>query len=188
MGNKYERSLSTFFCANEEVRRNWGWFFALGIFMALMGGLVITSACTATIFSVVFLGMCLAAAGLVQVVQAFMACKWSGLFLTLFLGILYVVVGAVTIIKPAQAAVGLTLLIGAFCFTAGLFRMLTSLFMRFEHWGWVFFNGLVTFFLGLLILNEWPYSGLWIIGLFVGIDIFLAGWSWIVLSLEARKA
>ena len=41
--------------------------------------------------------------------------------------------------------------------------------------------------LGGLILAEWPYSGLWIIGLFVGIDLIIAGWTWIVVSLAAKK-
>ena len=60
--------------------------------------------------------------------------------------------------------------------------------MRFEHWGWVLFNGLITFVLGLMIYQQWPLAGLWIIGLFVGIDMILSGWSWLLLSLSARKS
>ncbi len=32
-------------------------------------------------------------------------------------------------------------------------------------------DGLITVVLGLLVFAEWPASGLWVIGLFVGIDL-----------------
>jgi uncharacterized membrane protein HdeD (DUF308 family) len=42
--------------------------------------------------------------------------------------------------------------------------------------------------LGFLILNGWPDSSLWVIGLFVGIDLFFHGWSWVILALTVRTA
>jgi uncharacterized membrane protein HdeD (DUF308 family) len=30
-------------------------------------------------------------------------------------------------------------------------------------------------------------SGLWVIGLFVGIDLVFAGWSWVALALDLHK-
>ena len=53
--------------------------------------------------------------------------------------------------------------------------------------GMVFFNGVVTFLLGAMIYANWPLSGLWVIGLFIGVDLILAGWSWVLLSLTARS-
>ncbi|MCE5294676.1 MAG: DUF308 domain-containing protein [Chlamydiales bacterium] len=182
------RALSTYFRETENVRQNWGWFFVFGLLLLLLGCVVINQAFAATMFSMFFFGFLLACAGGIQVIQAFMARKWSGLFLSLLLGILYLVVGALCIVRPAEAAINITLLIAAFCFVSGLFKIISSLMMQFEHWGWVFFNGLVTFALGLMIYNQWPLSGLWIIGLFVGIDMILSGWSWILLSLTARKS
>ena len=48
-------------------------------------------------------------------------------------------------------------------------------------------NGTITLLLGLLIQKQWPLSGLWVIGLFVGIDLIFNGWAWIALSLVLRK-
>jgi len=183
-----KKGLSTYFRESEEVRKNWGWFFALGILLVLLGLVVMGSAYTATIFSVLFFGFLLVGAGIVQIVQAVLAREWSGFFLSLLLSILYVVVGALCIANPVTAAMNMTLLIAAFCFIGGLFKMIVSLVIRFESWGWVFFNGLVTFILGALIYSEWPLSGLWLIGAFVGIDMLLSGWSWIILSLAAKRA
>lgn len=171
----------------ETVRENWGWFLALGILLILLGCSIIGSSFFATIFSVIIFGIFLLCAGVVQIFQAFLARKWSGLFLSLFLGILYIVTGFICLGKPETAAISITLWIAAFCFVVGIFKMISSLLIRFDQWGWVFFNGLVTFLLGAMIYANWPLSGLWVIGLFIGVDLILAGWSWVLLSLTARS-
>lgn len=170
----------------ESVRQNWGWFLALGILLVLLGAAIIGSSYFATMFSVIIFGLFLLCAGVVQIFQAFLARKWSGLFLSLFLGILYIVTGFLCMGRPETAAISITLWIAAFCFVVGIFKMLASVIVRFNQWGWVFFNGLITFLLGAMIYADWPLSGLWVIGLFIGVDLILAGWSWIVLSLTAR--
>lgn len=171
----------------EEVKANWKWFLALGVFLLILGASIITSSFYATLFSIVLLGGFLFAAGIVQIIQAFLAKKWNGLFLSLFVGLLYMVTGFLLLSKPAVSAINLTLWIAAFCFIAGLVKMLTALLIRFKQWEWVFFNGLVTFLLGAMIYADWPLSGLWVIGLFIGVDLILSGWSWILLSLTARS-
>lgn len=187
MENNEPQRLHPYFRDIQEVSTNWSTFLALGILLVVLGLGVMSSAYYATVFSVIIFGILLLGAGIVQIVQAFMARKWSGLFLSLLLGILYIVTGFLCIAKPTVAAVTLTFWIAAFCFIAGLFRMLTALIMRFDQWGWIFFNGLVTFILGIMIYSDWPISGLWVIGLFIGIDLLLSGWSWILLSLSARR-
>lgn len=183
-----KKALTNYLRETEGVRKNWGWFFVLGLLLMAFGGLVINSAVAATMFSTVMFGFLVIGAGVVQVVQAFMARQWSGLFLSLLLGVLYIVTGAICVLRPAEAAINITLLIAGFCFVSGLFKIIASLMVKFEHWGWIFFNGLVTFSLGLMIYHQWPLAGLWVIGLFVGVDMVLSGWSWLLLSLCARKS
>jgi uncharacterized membrane protein HdeD (DUF308 family) len=69
----------------------------------------------------------------------------------------------------------------------GILRAVTALTMRFPSWGWVLFSGMVTFMLGVLIKRNWAVSGLWIIGLFIGIDMLFRGWSYVMLFLAAKK-
>lgn len=170
-----------------EAKDNWSWFLAFGLLLVILGCAVIGSSYFATVFSIFIFGVFLLAGGIVQIIQAFMARKWSGLFITLLLGILYIITGALCAANPALMAINLTLFIAAFCFIAGLFRMISALIMRFDQWGWLFFNGLVTFLLGAMIYANWPLSGLWVIGLFIGIDLILSGWNWIILALTARR-
>lgn len=166
------------------IQKHRGWFLALGALLVVLGLAVISSSYYATVFSIVLLGIFLLVAGVIQIAQSFLAHKWSGLFFSLLIGILYVVTGFLCVTRPEVTAIALTFWIAAFCFIAGLFRMLSALILRFKNWGWVFFNGLVTFLLGLMIYSSWPVSGLWVIGLFLGIDILLSGWTWIMLSIS----
>lgn len=182
-----EPRLSPYFRDVDKIRQNWGWFFSLGLLLIVLGAAVITTSIQQTLFSVILLGILIMGAGVVQIIQAFLARNWNGLFLSLLLGILYIVVGFLCAAKPGTAPQSLSLLISALFLIAGLFRMLTSLVLRFEEWKWVFFNGFVAFVLGIFIYLDWPISGLWIVALFVGIDMILSGWSWILLALSGRK-
>jgi uncharacterized membrane protein HdeD (DUF308 family) len=179
---------SLYFSEITGIAKNWIWFLCIGIFLVILGTLAISLSFYTTVLSVFLLGIFLIGGGLVLILQSFLARKWSGLFIALLLGILYLVTGVLCVIKPGAMAVGLTLWIAAFCLIAGLFRIVNSLVLRFSHWGWVFFNGIVTFILGLIILADWPLSGFWVIGLFVGIDLVLSGWTCILLSMAARSS
>jgi uncharacterized membrane protein HdeD (DUF308 family) len=54
-------------------------------------------------------------------------------------------------------------------------------------WIWVLLSGVVTLVLGALILARWPVSSLYILGLFLGIDLIVAGASWVGLGLSLRR-
>jgi uncharacterized membrane protein HdeD (DUF308 family) len=40
---------------------------------------------------------------------------------------------------------------------------------------------------GVLIMAQWPVSGLWVIGLFVGIDLILYDSAWIAMALKLHQ-
>ena len=67
-----------------------------------------------------------------------------------------------------------------------ILRIGLSVAERFEGWGWVLLNGVVSVILGAGIWREWPLSGLWVIGLFVGIEMLFGGLSWVMLGLAVR--
>ena len=123
-----------------------------------------------------------------QVVTAFWAHRWRGFFLHMIAGVLYLVAGLFMIQNPVEAALGLTILVAVCLLVGGIIRIVMSVFERFEGWGWVFVNGLVSVLLGAAIWRQWPLSGFWVIGLFVGIEMFLSGLSWLMLGLALRPA
>ncbi|MFI5334746.1 MAG: HdeD family acid-resistance protein [Chlamydiales bacterium] len=184
---KKKEELIFYFREIPDLSKKWRMFLVLGILLVILGVLAFAFATWATLFTVEFLGILLLLGGGFQIASCVQARKWTGVSLSILLGILYIVVGAICLFKPLVGAEGLTLLLATFFFVSGLFRMITSFTHRFDHRGLMFFSGLISFILGILIVAEWPIAALWVIGLFVGIDLFFIGWGWIFLSLAAKK-
>jgi uncharacterized membrane protein HdeD (DUF308 family) len=171
----------------EDFQKNRGWFLALGILLIIGGSLAIIYDVAATLLSVLFFGWLLIAVGAIEAVQSFWQPRWGGFFLHLIVGILAVVVGFHLVSSPMSGALVLTLVMAIYFMVIGIMRVVTALAMRFPNWGWVLFSGLITFILGIMIKSQWPATGLWVIGLFIGIDMIFSGWSYVMLSMAAKK-
>jgi uncharacterized membrane protein HdeD (DUF308 family) len=88
--------------------------------------------------------------------------------------------------RPVISAEGLTIFMAMFFLIGGLFQLIASIAVALPGWGWQAADGIITFVLGALVLAQWPASGLWVIGLFVGIDLIFYGCAWIALALGLR--
>ncbi len=75
-----------------------------------------------------------------------------------------------------------------FFLIGGLFQLIGSLTVHVPGWGWQAVDGIITLVLGVLVLSQWPVSGLWVIGLFIGIDLIFYGGAWIALALGLRSS
>lgn len=171
----------------EALHRNWGWYLTLGIGLLVLGTLLLGAPLIATLAAVVSTAAVLIAAGTVEALGAFWTRKWSGLFLHLLSGLLYIVLGVLFLKHPDQAAGALTLLIGSFLLVSGLFRLIAALSLRFVNWGWAALSGVASLVLGLYILLNWPLSSALVPGMLLGIDMLFHGWFWIMLGLAVRK-
>ena len=54
-------------------------------------------------------------------------------------------------------------------------------------WGWVAASGVVTALAGLVIAMGWPVNSLWVLGMFLAIDLIFQGWSLIAVGLALKK-
>jgi uncharacterized membrane protein HdeD (DUF308 family) len=171
----------------DEVRKHSTWFLVLGIALIVIGMIAIGSAVEATIISVMFLGWLLIIGGGFEVIHGFSRRPWSGFFINLLGGVLYFVAGLVMVTNPARAAVTLTLLIAIILIIAGLFRLFVAFSTPLHHRGWLILNGAISVLLGAMIWDAWPVSGLWVIGLFIGIDMVFDGWTEIMLAMSVRR-
>ena len=140
-----------------------------------------------TIFSVVMLGWLLIIGGISSIIHAFVERKWGGFIIDLLTGLLYAIVGFMMVANPGESAVTLTLIISMFLMIGGVSRIVEALVGALPHRGWVLLNGVITLALGIMIWRQWPFSGLWVIGLFVGIEMLLYGWSLVMLAIVAKK-
>jgi len=173
-------------CGLETLKASSGWFVALGVVLIVVGTLAVGSSFVATLATVFAFGSLLLVGAAAQIVGAFFSRKWSGFFLELLAGILYLIVGLLMLAHPAAVAAGLTLMLAVFFLVGGITRVVVALAERFDGWPWLLTSGVITALLGLLIWTQWPLSGLWVIGLFVGIELIFCGWSWVMLGLAAR--
>lgn len=168
--------------------KNWCWFLLWGIVLLVLGIIALGYTTATTLISVILLGFIIFISGVVIIIDTFTFWwrKWGGFILHLLIGILYLVVGIMFIQSPLSASISLTLLLAILFIIVGIFRIIYSLSIRLPSWGWMLFNGIITLILGILIYSQWPASSLYIIGLFVGIDLIFAGWAYIMASLAAR--
>lgn len=185
MNNNDNFKISPF--ALNQIKKNSSWYMTLGIGLVILGSLAILFSFISTIVSVVYLGIFIIILGIFEAVKAFKINLWANFFLHLFLSILYIVCGLFITINPTASALSITFLLAIFFVVTGILRIIFGLAKHVPHRIWLVINGIVTLLLGLLIWYEWPYSGLWVIGTFIGIDTIFTGWTWIMLSAEAKK-
>jgi uncharacterized membrane protein HdeD (DUF308 family) len=181
-GSFFDTPRNHFRAALAELDRKRGWYLALGIFLVLLGLVASYMAVATTMLSVVFLGWILFAAGAGLVILSFLTGRWSGFLLTLAAGVLSIIAGITTLSNPVSGAIAITLMIGTILIAAGIYRSVASVVMRFPYWGWALVSGIVTFALGVMLVNGWQRTSLWFLGLAIGIDLILHGFSWIMFS------
>jgi uncharacterized membrane protein HdeD (DUF308 family) len=169
------------------LRAKWGWILALGIVYVIAGCVALGSVMMATVASVLIVGVMMIVAGVAEIVNAFQCKGWGRFLIWVLLGALYIVAGFITFENPLFAAAILTLLLGASLVASGIMRIILAFSMKREQpWIWVLLSSIVTLLLGLLILAHWPVSSVYILGIFLGIDLVMAGAGWFGLGLALR--
>jgi uncharacterized membrane protein HdeD (DUF308 family) len=173
--------------ATPEMIHHWGWFLAFGIVLLLLGIAAVVRACSATVVSMMFFGWLLLFSGMIEFVHAFIVGRWAGFFLHLLLALLFGITGALMVFKPVLSAEVLTLIMAIFFLVGGIYLLVASMWTHLPGWGWQAANGAISAIMGVLLLAQWPVSGLWVVGLFVGIDLILYGSAWIAMALKLHK-
>ena len=171
----------------ESLREIWVFLAGMGITLMVLGAVAIGSSFVTTLATVLLFGIVLLFGAVFQIVTALWGRHWRGFFLHLLSGVLYLVLGIFMINNPVEAALGLTVLVAAGLLAGGLVRIALSVVDRFDGWGWMLFSGGLSALLGMAIWTQWPLSGLWVIGLFVGIEMVTSGLSWLMLGLALRS-
>ena len=172
-----------------ELKKNWGWLLALGIVSIILGTIGLGMTFGLTLASVLFFGILLLVGGIVQLVDAFKCQGWKSVLWHVLIALLYVGGGIVIIIDPMLASSVFTLILAGILIAVGVFRIIMAFQLRpVAEWFWPLLSGIVSILLGVMIIAQWPVSGLWVIGLFVAIELIFNGWGYVFIALAARKA
>ncbi|MEZ4300431.1 MAG: HdeD family acid-resistance protein [Polyangiaceae bacterium] len=168
----------------EEIRRNRGWFFALGIGLMVLGVLAIALPFAATLATTMVLGWLLILGGIFELIHGIQNRHWPGATWTIVEAILFAIAGVLLILFPITGTLTLTLILAAFFTISGFVKIVRALLHRsMPRWGWLLFDGLVTLALGALIGLRWPSTAAWAIGLLVGIDLIIGGSSMVMIGV-----
>jgi uncharacterized membrane protein HdeD (DUF308 family) len=171
----------------EEVRSSSGRFIALGILFILLGGACVIGNVSATFATVLFCGWMLVVSGTFGLVHAFQTHTWQGFLLSLLGAIFRGFTGYLLIRYPLAGAASLMLILASFFIVGGLFRSIGSGMLKFPHWGWSVFSGIVSVGLGITLLAQMPVSSVWFIGFAIGVDLICDGAALVGLGMAIHQ-
>ncbi|MFQ6024450.1 MAG: HdeD family acid-resistance protein [Acidiferrobacterales bacterium] len=160
----------------------------LGVALLVLGAIALLAPVFAGSAVVIIIGVVLLVAGIGQFVQGMRAESWRSKVMPLILGVITGLCGILVIGHPLLGLGFLTLLLVAFFVVEGVWKVVSSFSYRpASGWVWMLVSGVVSLLLGLLIWNQWPVSGMWAVGVLVGVDLLSTGMSMVVLASALRR-
>ena len=169
----------------EKIQKSSGLIIATGILLLMMGMFAMGSPLVAGVSLALMVGIMLIIGGIGQLSFAFKAGK--GIF-AFVLGALTVVIGGYMVSRPGAALASLTLFLALYLIMSGAFEVMMSFqFRPTKGWGWAAFSGAASMLLGIMIWNQFPLSGVWAVGILIGVRLFFNGLTLLMLGLAARQ-
>ena len=171
-----------------HVRDHSDWFLAVGVAFVIGGFFAIAMPFIAGIAVAIVLGWALIFVGALQLIQAWRIRAWGGSAWQLVIGFIVLIGGVAMIVNPIVAVVTLALLLGAIFIAKGATQVWLGLRYRpHSGWGWIVAAGALAVVVGLMIVLSWPFSAAWAPGTLAGISLMFSGWSYVAITLAARR-
>lgn len=174
---------------SRKMNKNWKFLLIIGALTLLLGIVGMGMNVTMTIVSIVYIGFFIILGGILHLIDAFIVDGWKNKLFGALIAVTYLIAGSLMIRYPAASAAWFTLFIAVFFLFVGAFRIFIGFQLRKENkgWAWTVVSGVTAILLGILIYAQWPVSGLWVIGLFVSIELIMQGISTITVAMAVRS-
>ena len=171
-----------------ELKRNWGWILGLGILFLVLGCIGLGMVVCLTLVSMFFFGALLIISGITHIIDVFKHKEWKGIIGQALIAVLYIAGGCVVFYDPFLASTLITALLAGVLIIIGITRIIMAIALKdSKSWGWLLLAGITAIVLGVLIIMQWPISGLWVIGMFIAIEMIVNGWTYIFIGLSLRQ-
>jgi len=165
-----------------------GALIGLGILFIVLGMIGIAGQVMFSFVSVNVLGIFLFAGGVLQGIHAFQSSGWKSVGIQIIFAILYIAAALYVWAFPIPALEVITLWLAAIFFVTGVLRLISAFQHRhFNEWIWLVLSSAISILMGVLIMNNFPASSLWLPGLLIAIELLLQGWSLLFLGFAARS-
>jgi uncharacterized membrane protein HdeD (DUF308 family) len=171
----------------EENRSQLNWTIAMGALSVIagIGALIFTG--LASVVATVVLGWVYIVAGFASIILAFQVRKHGGFWSPFIFGALFLFGGVCVVSHPVANVELLTLVIGIILGVTGVTKVVGCFTEKFESKGMLLLSGLISIFCSVIIITSWPFSGAWVIGTFVGVDLIFWGSTIIRYASVAKK-
>jgi uncharacterized membrane protein HdeD (DUF308 family) len=134
------------------------------------------------------LGAFLIVGGVLQGAHALKSHGWKSVGIQALLAVMYIAAGLYSWAFPIPALEVITLWLAAIFFVTGFLRLVSAFQHRlFSEWFWLVLSSAISILLGVMIMNSFPSSSLWLPGLLIAVELLLQGWSMLFLGLAARS-
>ena len=165
-----------------------GALIGLGILFIVLGMIGVAGQTLFSFVSINILGAFLIVGGVLQGAHALKSHGWKSVGIQAILAVLYIAAGFYTWAFPIPALEVITLWLAAIFFVTGFLRLVSAFQHRlFGEWFWLVLSSAISILLGVMIMNSFPSSSLWLPGLLIAVELLLQGWSMLFLGLAARS-
>lgn len=172
----------------QEQNRNWPLLMGLGIIFVLFGCLGLSMVVGVTLVSILFIGLLFMVSGIIQFVDVFRSREWNVAVWHGFVALFYLIGGGLIIYDPLLASTIITALIAWTLILIGVVRLVMAIKLHNAVGAiWLALASIAAIALGGIILMQWPVSSLWIIGLFVSIELLVTGFSYIFTAFSMNR-
>jgi uncharacterized membrane protein HdeD (DUF308 family) len=171
-----------------EARKHAGRLVALGVLELVVGCLVLVAPLAGGLAVTVIVGLGLMVAGVFRIVAAFHSDSFGSGALAFLWGLLLAVAGFHIYTNPGLGLLTLTLVLAVVFFAAGLTQIIVAFKMKpHQGWGWMLLGGVVTVLLAIMVWRQFPWSGAYLVGTVVGINLLFNGIGTFMIGRTARK-
>ncbi len=172
----------------EVIHDHWLLFLIQGVILAALGLLAIGAPFLATVVVVKLAGWLFLIGGVVELAHLFTGRRVPGSFWSFLSAIVSILAGIYILYRPLSGMLSLTLVLAAFFFAQGITQIFASLSHRrvLKSWGWVLLSGIVDLILGGIIMSGWPETSAWVLGILVGVNLFMFGVALIMTAFASK--
>ena len=147
-----------------------------GIIAIILGVFAMLAPGVTGISVAILVGVIVLIAGIVRIIWAFQAGSLGKGLLMFAIGGLTLLCGIALVANPLFASGVLTIMLVVYFIVDGIAEIAAAVRLRpTTGWGWMLFGGIVSIWLGIMIWGQFPLSGVWAIGILLGIKLFFVG-------------
>ena len=161
-----------------------------GVMLVILGMLAVMAPVFSGITVTLMIGSFLLLAGGIETFYAFQAPSFKDGALKFLFGGIGILAGIAAFVMPVESLQTLTLILAVLFIIGGVAEIVFALQWKKEEgegWGWLVLSGVLSIGLAVLFFSQWPMSGIWALGVVVGIRLMFHGFLLIRLGSAGKE-